>query len=105
MCVCIEGTQWTAMAYIITGVIGAGVLSLAWSVGQLGWVAGPLMLIVFAAISTVATFLLCDCYRSPHPEYGPVRNSSYTQAVEFFLGTYIIPIIPFCFLIRMIKLV
>eukprot|EP00261_Vitis_vinifera_P015994 XP_010644647.1 PREDICTED: probable amino acid permease 7 isoform X3 [Vitis vinifera] len=80
------GTQWTAMAHVITGVIGAGVLSLAWSVAQLGWIAGPLMLIVFAGITVLSTYLLCDCYRSPDPEHGPTRNSSYTQAVKFYLG-------------------
>lgn len=80
------GTQWTAMAHVITGVIGAGVLSLAWSVAQLGWIAGPVMLIVFAGITVFSTYLLCDCYRSPDPEHGPTRNSSYTQAVKFYLG-------------------
>ncbi|CAA6668438.1 unnamed protein product [Spirodela intermedia] len=35
------GTVWTASAHIITAVIGSGVLSLAWAIGQLGWVAGP----------------------------------------------------------------
>ncbi|KAJ6417543.1 hypothetical protein OIU84_003300 [Salix udensis] len=33
------GTAWTAVAHIITGVIGSGVLSLAWSMAQLGWIA------------------------------------------------------------------
>uniref|UniRef100_A0A9I9CCV5 Amino acid transporter transmembrane domain-containing protein n=1 Tax=Cucumis melo TaxID=3656 RepID=A0A9I9CCV5_CUCME len=28
-------------AHIITAVIGSGVLSLAWAIAQLGWVAGP----------------------------------------------------------------
>jgi hypothetical protein len=31
-----EGNVWTAVAHIITGVIGSGVLSLAWSMAQLG---------------------------------------------------------------------
>lgn len=76
------------MAHVITGVIGAGVLSLAWSVAQLGWIAGPVMLIVFAGITVFSTYLLCDCYRSPDPEHGPTRNSSYTQAVKFYLGEH-----------------
>ncbi|RVW50131.1 putative amino acid permease 7 [Vitis vinifera] len=83
------GTQWTAMAHVITGVIGAGVLSLAWSVAQLGWIAGPVMLIVFAGITVFSTYLLCDCYRSPDPEHGPTRNSSYTQAVKFYLVLHV----------------
>ncbi|CAI9113057.1 OLC1v1013585C1 [Oldenlandia corymbosa var. corymbosa] len=33
------GTLWTASAHIITAVIGSGILSLAWAVAQLGWIA------------------------------------------------------------------
>ncbi|KAH6795840.1 hypothetical protein C2S51_036826 [Perilla frutescens var. frutescens] len=80
------GTIWTAMAHIITGVIGAGVLSLAWSTAQLGWVAGPLAILAFAAITQISILLVCDCYRSPHPAHGPTRNRSFIQAVNFFLG-------------------
>ncbi|CAN1354098.1 Probable amino acid permease 7 [Linum perenne] len=35
-----SGTVWTAVAHIITAVIGSGVLSLQWSMAQLGWIAG-----------------------------------------------------------------
>lgn len=80
------GTQWTAVAHIITGVIGAGVLSLAWSVAQLGWILGPVCIICFAGISGVSTFVLCDCYRYPDPEYGTTRNRSFMEAVKFYLG-------------------
>ncbi|CAI9088868.1 OLC1v1023316C1 [Oldenlandia corymbosa var. corymbosa] len=80
------GTIWTATAHIITGVVGAGVLSLAWSTAQLGWVAGPLAILVLAGISLFSTFLLCDCYMSPHPEFGPFRLTSFTGAVNFYLG-------------------
>ncbi|KAL0301027.1 UNVERIFIED_CONTAM: putative amino acid permease 7 [Sesamum radiatum] len=80
------GTIWTAVAHIITGVIGSGVLSLAWSMAQLGWIAGPFLMLFFAFITLVSTFLLCDCYRSPDPEYGPIRNRSYTDAVRLYLG-------------------
>lgn len=83
------GTIWTAMAHIITGVIGAGVLSLAWSTAQLGWVAGPLAILVFAAITQISILLVCDCYRSPHPAHGPTRNRSFIQAVNFYLGIFI----------------
>ncbi|KAL1563025.1 putative amino acid permease 7 [Salvia divinorum] len=80
------GTIWTAVAHIITGVIGSGVLSLAWSMAQLGWVAGPLLMFFFAAVTLTSTFLMCDCYRSPDPEHGPIRNRSFTEAVEINLG-------------------
>ncbi|XP_052177158.1 probable amino acid permease 7 [Diospyros lotus] len=80
------GTIWTAMAHIITGVIGAGVLSLAWSMAQLGWFVGPFAMLLFAAITLVSASLLCDCYRFPDPEYGPGRNRSYMEAVQLYLG-------------------
>ncbi|KAF8031769.1 hypothetical protein BT93_D0858 [Corymbia citriodora subsp. variegata] len=80
------GTQWTAVAHIITGVIGAGVLSLAWSVAQLGWILGPVCIICFAGIAVVSTFVLCNCYRYPDPEYGTTRNRSFMEAVKFYLG-------------------
>ncbi|MBA0752101.1 hypothetical protein Gogos_000970 [Gossypium gossypioides] len=80
------GTVWTAVAHIITGVIGAGVLSLAWSTAQLGWIAGPISVLVFAAITLVSTYILCDCYMYPHPHYGPNRLRSYMDAVLFYLG-------------------
>lgn len=81
-----EGTIWTAVAHIITGVIGSGVLSLAWSMAQLGWIAGPFFMVLFAVITLVSSILVSDCYRSPDPEFGPIRNSSFTDAVKLNLG-------------------
>ncbi|MED6148305.1 hypothetical protein PIB30_051928 [Stylosanthes scabra] len=80
------GTVWTAVAHIVTGVIGSGVLSLAWSIAQLGWIAGPLSMILFASITLLSSFLLSDTYRSPDPEYGPKRSSSYLDAVNIHQG-------------------
>ncbi|KAK8545792.1 hypothetical protein V6N12_026612 [Hibiscus sabdariffa] len=80
------GNVWTAVAHIITGVIGAGVLSLAWSMAQLGWIAGPLAMLLFASITLISTYLLCYCYKTPDPEVGPVRNRSYIDAVNSNLG-------------------
>ncbi|KAL8033303.1 hypothetical protein ABFX02_13G151500 [Erythranthe guttata] len=80
------GNKWTAVAHIITGVIGSGVLSLAWSMAQLGWIWGPLSMLFFAAVTFASTFLLSNSYRSPHPHYGSVRNRSYSAAVKFNLG-------------------
>ncbi|BFG33631.1 hypothetical protein CerSpe_199070 [Prunus speciosa] len=79
------GTIWTAIAHIITGVIGAGVLSLAWSVAQLGWLAGPLLMLVFAAVTILSNNLLSDCYRYPDSD-GPTRSRSYLEAVKIYLG-------------------
>ncbi|TVU40291.1 hypothetical protein EJB05_13749, partial [Eragrostis curvula] len=76
------GTLVTASAHIITAVIGSGVLSLAWAVAQLGWVAGPLVLAAFAVITWFCSSLLADCYRGPDRR----RNYSYGQAVKAYLG-------------------
>ncbi|KXG26523.1 probable amino acid permease 7 isoform X2 [Sorghum bicolor] len=79
------GTAWTCAAHIITAVIGSGVLSLAWSVAQLGWVVGPACLFCFALVTYVSAALLADCYRRGDPEKGP-RNRSYLDAVRVYLG-------------------
>ncbi|RVX14572.1 putative amino acid permease 7 [Vitis vinifera] len=79
------GTLWSCIAHIITAVIGAGVLSLAWSTAQLGWIAGPISLFCFAIVTYVSAFLLSDCYRSPHPVTG-TRNYCYMDAVRVNLG-------------------
>ncbi|CAK9137925.1 unnamed protein product [Ilex paraguariensis] len=79
------GTLITASAHIITAVIGSGVLSLAWAIAQLGWIAGPVALIVFSLITCFTSVLLADCYRSPDPVTG-IRNYSYMDVVKANLG-------------------
>ncbi|KAG0534363.1 hypothetical protein BDA96_04G273800 [Sorghum bicolor] len=74
------------MAHIITAVIGSGVLSLAWSVAQLGWVGGPAAMVFFAGVTAVQSTLIADCYISHDPERGVVRNRSYVDAVRLYLG-------------------
>ncbi|GMI63856.1 amino acid permease 7 [Hibiscus trionum] len=76
------GTLWSCVAHIITAVIGSGVLSLAWSTSQLGWIAGPVSLIMFAIITYISSSLLSDCYRS----HNGTRNKSYSDAVRLYLG-------------------
>ncbi|PKA64748.1 Amino acid permease 3 [Apostasia shenzhenica] len=79
------GTMWTASAHIITAVIGSGVLSLAWSIAQLGWIAGPSVMILFAFVIYYTSSLLADCYRSGDPVTGK-RNYTYMDAVHANLG-------------------
>ncbi|KAM6558943.1 hypothetical protein CsatA_028182 [Cannabis sativa] len=79
------GTLMTASAHIITAVIGSGVLSLAWAVAQLGWIAGTLALIMFSIITLFTSSLLANFYRFPDPITG-TRNYTYMQAVETYLG-------------------
>ena len=82
-----EGTWITASAHIITAVIGSGVLSLAWAIAQLGWVAGPAVLMAFSLITYFTSSLLADCYRSPDPVTGK-RNYTYMDAVRANLGRF-----------------
>lgn len=79
------GTVWTASSHVITAVIGSGVLSLAWSMSQLGWIAGPLVLLGFSFVTYYTSMLLADTYRSPDPVTGR-RNYTYTDAVAAILG-------------------
>ncbi|XP_059285411.1 amino acid permease 6-like [Lycium ferocissimum] len=79
------GTVLTASSHIITAVIGSGVLSLAWAMAQLGWVAGPVILFLFSFITYFTSTLLADCYRSPDPDTGK-RNYSYMEVVRSHLG-------------------
>ncbi|KAL7143029.1 hypothetical protein ABFS83_08G163600 [Erythranthe nasuta] len=81
-----RGTIWTALAHIITAVIGSGVLSLAWSISRLGWIAGPLTMLAFASVTLTSAFLLCNCYKSSDPNNGVYRNGSYLDAVQRILG-------------------
>lgn len=83
------GTVWTASAHIITAVIGSGVLSLTWATAQLGWIAGPAVLLLFALLTWYMSSLLAECYRSGDPISGK-RNSTYTDVVRSNLGTYTI---------------
>ncbi|CAA0830990.1 Amino acid permease 6 [Striga hermonthica] len=72
----------TATAHIITAVIGSGVLSLAWAIAQLGWVAGPIALLAFSVITWFTSILLADCYRSSDG----TRNYTYKEVVKSHLG-------------------
>ncbi|XP_024976421.1 amino acid permease 6-like [Cynara cardunculus var. scolymus] len=79
------GTLLTASAHIITAVIGSGVLSLAWAIAQLGWVAGPAVLMAFSFITYFTSTLLADSYRTPDPVSGK-RNYTYMDVVRANLG-------------------
>ncbi|KAJ4963719.1 hypothetical protein NE237_023658 [Protea cynaroides] len=80
-----SGTMLTATAHIITAVIGSGVLSLAWALAQLGWIAGPAALMAFSGITYFTSTLLTEGYRSPDPITGK-RNHTYMEVVKANLG-------------------
>lgn len=81
----LTGNVWTSVAHIVTAVIGSGVLSLSWSFAQMGWIAGPIILLAFAWCTYFTSRLLADCYRSPDPITGK-RNYIYMDAVKANLG-------------------
>jgi hypothetical protein len=54
-------------------------------VAQLGWVGGPGVMTLFAAVIFYTSTLLADCYRSGDPVSGP-RNRTYMAAVQATLG-------------------
>uniref|UniRef100_A0A1D2AEW4 Amino acid transporter transmembrane domain-containing protein n=1 Tax=Auxenochlorella protothecoides TaxID=3075 RepID=A0A1D2AEW4_AUXPR len=77
------GTRTTAAIHIFCGVVGAGVLALPRSVAYLGWIAGPLMIIVFYLISLLTSMLLADIY-----EVNGVEHGRYHSAVKSIMGHY-----------------
>ncbi|XP_058768224.1 amino acid permease 1-like [Vicia villosa] len=81
------GTWLTACAHIVTAVIGSGVLSLAWAVAQLGWIAGTIILFLFSLVALFTSLLLTSCYRYPDPIYG-IRNPTYKVMVQNILGGF-----------------
>eukprot|EP00253_Pinus_taeda_P026656 PITA_26656 len=84
-CFCCGGNVWTASCHVITAVIGSGMLSLAWSMAQLGWVVGPVVIIGFSVVTYYTSLLLADYYCSPDPVTGQ-RNYTYKDAVKANLG-------------------
>lgn len=83
--VTVAGNVFTASIHIVTVVVGAGVLALAWAMAQLGWIPGLATMIIFACISIYTYNLVADCYRYPDPINGK-RNYTYMQAVDAYLG-------------------
>ncbi|KAE9608668.1 putative amino acid transporter, transmembrane domain-containing protein [Lupinus albus] len=79
------GGLWTTSSHIITAVIGSGVVSLAWSISQMGWVAGIVVLIFFSVVTWYTSIFLADCYRTGDPVTGP-RNYTFMEAVSSILG-------------------
>jgi len=62
------------------------VLSLAWAIAQLGWVAGPAVMLLFSFVTYYTSALLADCYRSGDACTGK-RNYTYMDAVNANLST------------------
>ncbi|GLU16004.1 hypothetical protein SLE2022_324540 [Rubroshorea leprosula] len=80
-----EGTWVTASVHIIVAMIGSGLLSLAWDMAQLGWIAGFGILMAFSFITYFTSTLLADCYQSSELVTGR-RNYTYMHAITAHLG-------------------
>ncbi|XP_027904180.1 amino acid permease 4-like [Vigna unguiculata] len=79
------GNVWTTSSHIITAVVGSGVLSLAWAIAQMGWIAGPSVMILFSIVTLYTSSFLADCYRTGDPMFG-TRNYTFMDAVSTILG-------------------
>ncbi|XP_019416282.1 PREDICTED: amino acid permease 3-like [Lupinus angustifolius] len=79
------GGVWITSSHIITAVIGSGVVSLAWSIAQMGWVAGIVVMLFFSVVTWYTSLILADCYRTGDPITGP-RNYTFMNAVSSILG-------------------
>ena len=75
------GTLMTCMMHVFCAVVGAGVLALPYSVSWLGWVAGPLLIILFYLFSLLSSILLASLY-----EVNGVEHARYHHVVSHILG-------------------
>ncbi len=56
-------SSWvTAAFHLVTVIIGAGVLSLPSSFALLGWILGPLLLLLFGVVGLFCAFLMTEVY-------------------------------------------
>lgn len=84
-----SGTVWTATAHIVALLIGSSVLAVAWTFAQLGWVAGPAVVVALSVVTYYSSALLADCYRDDDPDHlgaGAVHGE-YIAAVRSYLGS------------------
>lgn len=89
--ICEAGNVWTTSSHIITAVVGSGVLSLAWSIAQMGWIAGPGVMIFFSVVALYTSSILAECYRCGDSHFGK-RNYTFMDAVQNILGNLTIHI-------------
>jgi amino acid permease len=75
------GTVWTTSLHVFTAIVGAAILALPKVLSWLGWVAGPILLWIFFAISLLASRMLSSCYESDG-----VEHARYHHAVRHLLG-------------------
>lgn len=75
------GTVLTTSAHIFCAIVGSGILNLPQCVAWLGWVAGPIALVVFFFVALFTSHMLSHCYYWKGVEHG-----RYHHAVRNILG-------------------
>lgn len=72
------GTVLSVTAQTLTTIIGFGILALPSAISYVGWIAGPILLLVFFFVTVVSNYLLVSVYQvngRQHATYGTaVRN-------------------------------
>ncbi|KAI5407305.1 hypothetical protein KIW84_053528 [Lathyrus oleraceus] len=68
-------------------ILAEGIQVITFAIAQLGWIAGPSMMLLFAFIIYYTSTLLSVGYRTGDQLNGK-RNYTYTQAVRAYLGGY-----------------
>lgn len=58
---------------------------MAWAVAQIGWIGGPVTMLLFSFVTYYTSTLLCSCYRSGDSVSGK-RNYTYMDAIHANLG-------------------
>jgi proton-coupled amino acid transporter len=89
-----HSSWWGATSHIVTAVVGAGVLSLPYSLNVLGWVGGPIMILVMAYITLKTSVLLADCYYvhgKRRRTYREVVNAVFGRRGDIILGWFQYP--------------
>ncbi|KAF5444727.1 hypothetical protein F2P56_033835 [Juglans regia] len=92
----------TATGFILLAVAGPGVLSLAWNMAQLGWIAGPAAIILFSFLTWIASIILCDFYFSPDDP--DKRNPAYMDVIRSYLGAGRTANVKICWVIQYLNL-
>lgn len=75
------GTVMSTSLHVFCAIVGASILALPKTFAWLGWVAGPILMWVFFAISMLSSRMLASCY-----EVNGVEHARYHHAVRHLLG-------------------
>ncbi|PRW33070.1 Amino acid permease 2 [Chlorella sorokiniana] len=76
-----SGTLLTVIAHVFCAIVGAGVLGLPNALAWWGWVAGPLLLVLFYLVSLWTSTMLASVYR-----VNEIEHARYHHAVQHILG-------------------